>query len=133
ERSCRPPVGADGDPPQVRSLLPCPLRGEPGRRGLLSRPVRGRRHRGLHPHRRRRGAVRLLLRGAVPGRGPRRGPAGGPRGGRACRSPVANDRVHRDRRGTRPTCSRRISRVVRSHARGADRGDQGHRDRRRTV
>ena len=54
------------DAPPLRALLPRPLRRQPGRRRLHPRPVRRRRHRGVHPHRRRRGPVRLLLRRAVP-------------------------------------------------------------------
>ena len=54
-------------------LLARALRRRPRGRRLLPGPVRGRRHRGLHPHRRRRGAVRVVLRRAVPGPGARPG------------------------------------------------------------
>ena len=70
--SRRPAPRAHGDPPPLRAVLPRPLRRQPGRRRLRPRPVRRRRHRGLHPHRRRRGTVRVVLRRAVPGAGPGR-------------------------------------------------------------
>ena len=83
--------------------------------------VRRRRHRGVHPHRRRRGAVRVLLRRAVPrsGAGRRRGRGGRDRvAGRHAAAARSSSRrgssaaagrrtVPRPRR--RPTCSTRRS------------------------
>ena len=53
--------------------------GQPGRRRVLAGPVRRRRHRGVHPAGRRRGAVRVLFGRAVPGAGAGRRRAGGHR------------------------------------------------------
>ncbi len=78
-----------------------PLRRQPGRRRLLPRAVRRRRHRGVHPHRRRRGPVRVVLRRAVPGAGAgRRRPRDHLRGDPG-RHPLARPRPGRVRRGAR--------------------------------
>ena len=78
------------------SYSPRALRREPGRRRLRARPVRRRGDRAVHPVRRRRGAVRVVLRRAVPGPGPGRGryrgdrddhPRGHPEPGRRVRGP----------------------------------------------
>ena len=61
-------IGSDGHPPAVRAVLARPLRRQPGRRGVRAGVVRRRGHRGVHPHRRRRGAVRVVLGCAVPRR-----------------------------------------------------------------
>ena len=68
----RAEVGLTRHPPPLRALQPRPLRRQPRRRRLLAGGVRRRRDRDVHPHRRRRGAVRVLLRRAVPGAGPGR-------------------------------------------------------------
>ena len=85
-----------------------PLRRQPRRRRLGARPVRRRRHRAVHPHRRRRGPVRVLLRRAVPRSGARRRRRRGDRHPDPGRDPLARDGLRAA--GGRP---RRRSRRVR--------------------
>ena len=58
--------GPDRHAAPVREVRGRPLRREPGGRRLRARAVRRRGDRGVHPDGRRRGAVRVLLRRAVP-------------------------------------------------------------------
>ena len=89
----RHPRGA----PPLRPVLPRPLRRQPGRRRLQPRPVRRRRHRDVHPHRRRRGTVRVVLRRPVQAaRAGRRRPRDRLRD-HPRRHPVADPRLHRPR------------------------------------
>ena len=67
---------ADGHAPALRAVQPRALRRQPGRRRVHARPVRGRGDRGVHPHRRGRGPVRVVLGRPVPGAGDRRRRAG---------------------------------------------------------
>ena len=76
--------GPVGDAAPVREVRGRPLRREPGGRRVRAWAVRRRGDRGVHPDGRRRGAVRVLLRRAVPragaGRGHHRGHRHGHRG-----------------------------------------------------
>ena len=72
ERPTTASVGQHGHAPPLRALQPRPLRRQPRRRRLLAGRLRRRRDRDVHPHRRRRGAVRVVLRRPVQGAGPRR-------------------------------------------------------------
>ena len=67
------PVGTTVIHRRYVPVLPRPLRRQPRRRRLLPRPLRRRRHRDVHPARRRRGPVRVVLRRPVPR--PRSAPA----------------------------------------------------------
>ncbi|CAA9238293.1 MAG: 3-aminobutyryl-CoA ammonia-lyase, partial [uncultured Actinomycetospora sp.] len=111
-------------PPALRLLRPRPLRRLPRGRRLRTRVVRRRRHRAVHPQRRRRGVVRLLLRGPVPRPGARRGLRRGDRDPDQGRHPVADHRLPADRRRPEPPGPRRLGR------RGARRTPpRDHRDR----
>ena len=100
-------------PPPLRAVLPRPLRRQPRRRRLQPRAVRRRRDRAVHPHRRRRGAVRVVLRRPVPGT--RCGPA------TCSRSAARSTRV-----GTR---SRDLDFAVHVVARGAATAERARRGR----
>ena len=113
------------DPPALRALLPRPLRRQPGRRRLQPRAVRRRRDRDVHPPRRRRGALRVLLRRPVQGPGPgRRRPRDHRHPGQGGH-PQPGDGLRRPRRRPRRSDRRRAG--CRGGPRPAGRGH--HRDR----